>query len=136
MDELNVVLEYRRSRPVWVCLECDTENDTGSTSCLFCGRNRSGNEWTIDAWKPSFTPINNGDVVVNSGAGGYGLNSEPNVSQPPYVSGYGSVSGPSAGWTPKTDPGKPSNSAAIVGLAVGAVALFIIALLVIIAASL
>lgn len=53
MEAFDVILEYRRENPVWVCADCDSENGFENSCCLFCGRQRVVSDYIIKAWTPS-----------------------------------------------------------------------------------
>lgn len=116
MESLKVVLEYRRSKPAWVCLECDTENDCMRNNCLFCGCNRTGNEWIIEPWKPTPEPVMRETTT--------------NVTGRTYAPGYSSTSRPTAGTNP-VPMTPPKDNSALVGLVAGIAVLFLILLVVI-----
>lgn len=38
VQKLNVVLKFDRTKSVWVCPDCDTENDLSSQNCFTCDK--------------------------------------------------------------------------------------------------
>ena len=38
VSNLNVIMKYNRTKPVWVCPDCDTENDLNSETCFTCDK--------------------------------------------------------------------------------------------------
>ena len=38
VTKLNVIMKYNRPKPVWVCPDCDTENDLSVENCFTCDR--------------------------------------------------------------------------------------------------
>ncbi len=67
MKELDVILEYRRKEPCWVCAECDSENVFSNSNCLFCGRARANTDYVIREWTES---VQNNTKVAASGSNG------------------------------------------------------------------
>ena len=52
MESVKEILAFKRNKDVWVCPDCDIENDDVRRNCLFCGREKTGKEWKIKKWDP------------------------------------------------------------------------------------
>ncbi len=78
MEELDVILEYRRKEPCWVCAECDSENGFGNGNCLFCGRARSNTDYVIKEWTEQQNTVSVGFGGARGTTGTTGASGEKN----------------------------------------------------------
>lgn len=115
VNKLNVIMKYNRSKSVWICPDCDTENELDCENCFTC-----------DHVKPSYariiTPESERQEMEEY------VSVFPNTYNPgPYVSTptYGSTISPPIHY-PSTYGTKPKKSSA------GAVIAVIVLLLIII----
>ena len=100
VTKLNVIMKYNRTKPVWVCPDCDTENDLSTENCFTC-----------DHTKPSYARI------ITPESERQEMEESVTVVNPPYTaqpSGLGSTITPPIHYPSTYVPPKKGTSAGVI----------------------
>ena len=119
------ILSYKRNSRVWVCNECETENQIDFTRCIVCGMNRQTTSRILETWEKEQ------QLLAERGRRAYA----PQPEIPAFKGGWvNSTPTPPSTYTPYSYPEKSSSGgdktliAVLIGLAV-AIAIIILIVL-------